>query len=747
MKKTKLLKPILASLIIESLFISSLSAAEQACQLDPKTEQLLTELNSLNSSSTSALNALVARQKTVKNLKTKASEELKKLKSIDEKEQQANINRKKEEIDLNNKEIDQYSKTSVQINEVQLTDKDLNIKTQIQVQPEDEDFAPVDMSGGKAFQAQDIIWHNASINTISKAAEIGQKGPLSDYFKIHGYNKLNYVLNNANDFSNFGRCLKDDDYQKTKDCDAFVPPANNIDPQKREQYFFEMENESSNYFQAFKITNKTKVQTDAATPSFNKLVDSQVVKPQAEEIVIPKNKHDNRFDAAADFTQVPPEKVKNTLNIPFLNKANKSNAENTTDNVNQFASFLIKENITNASSYTIVPTMPADLSDEDEKAYAYHMELGTLSNLELLFARPVDMNKDEMVQAFKHRMKDQINEDRRNASLYDDKCLQSMKNSRENPPRISKDNIKVCAELSQKFVNTLEDYDSRIAQDVKRLKQEMNKKFDDTFYAVEDLKLSVVKEAYASCKEKNNQFSTELSHSIYPCSQAAGNKIMQLTTISNLGESSITIARRISDSDLRNYTPKEEASKIRELCQTVMDRQSREIENVKKLENESQSFVSSYCRSKNFINKSASSESDKPRRIQQNALSQREKNYHMSMSTDGSNKIIYTPKQSFAEGFVRALVNNLATAAPGYMNYFQQGLMIDTMRSDGFIKKQALHNYKFYQNNLLAGQLPWTNSLTSFGYTVNSNLSYPINSTTTSTSLSGTGIGSGDFSF
>lgn len=739
MKKTKLLKPILASLIIESLLISPLSAANQ-CNIDEGKQQLLDQLNRENLDTTYALYVMGTRLKNVRDLKENAIKKISSLKSVDEKEQHQNKLNHDKVIEENNKPIEDFSTTEMLIRKVELKDNNLHLSIQIESTGESGVISERTAMAVKAYN------FNKSISSFELALKQGQKEALSDYLAKNKYEKLQYILKNTNDYKEFGRCLSDENFQKSENCDVFAPTLSNKDPVARAKYFLELEEESDNYYQQFKNVEIEETKLSAGQKNYNQILDKTLPNRQmVNSNVIPKNKHLNVFDPLSlkamkeNNTQNPiSQKNANYFSnkLPFSKKVD-TNDIKTKQNINEIANYILNENITNVGNHIITVKMPNNASIDMQKAYAYHSEVGKLSNLELLFLKPVEniYDKNEIVNAFTDRLETQLNETRNLAKKYEEDCLISLKNNIKNPGKIPDEKMEVCSGHSQQFVTSLDDYASNISQGVNELKSSMDSKLDDKFYAVEELKLSLLKEAYAKCKTENSLFNPSAGIVIYPCAQISSTKSMGFSNISNFGESSIFIAKNITEADLKKRD--DDIDKKQVACEVILKD--------KKIDNNS--LIFNYCNQVNVqINESHKKIALNKRRNEQQ-MRETEKNYHLSMSTDGSNKIIKTPKQSFSEGFVRALVNNLATAAPGYMNYFQQGVMIDAMRSDGFIKKQALHNYKFYQNNVLAGQLPWYNSLSTFGYTVNSNLTYPINSTTTSTSLSGTGIGSGDFSF
>ena len=103
MKKTKLLKPILASLIIESLLIAPLAAAENSCKPNQSAIDVLSRLNDLNRPVTEAQTGLDSRLKDVKTMEefkarmkqldkltNKVFNKVNSLPSMDSKEQERN---------------------------------------------------------------------------------------------------------------------------------------------------------------------------------------------------------------------------------------------------------------------------------------------------------------------------------------------------------------------------------------------------------------------------------------------------------------------------------------------------------------------------------------------------------------------------------------------------------------------------------------------------------------------------------
>lgn len=744
MKKTKLLKPIFASLIIESLFISSFSAiAAEACNLSTEEQLLLNELTNMNKNSSDSINLLAIRSSRINELKDKTIKQIESLKSIDTKEQKENDSIAQKKLDDKNRPIDHYSKTSIQLDTIQLVADGLNIKSSIYVQPNNEEISPV-FTNENVGKATTSYWYDRSIDTFTTAIKSGQEHALSKYLKAQNFNKLNYILENTNDLDNFGKCIENQELQQTDKCDAFIPPIESKDPEKRSQYFSDLRSESDDYYQRYQVVGQKTFQANADTKSYNDMINDYYQKKEDKKssLELPQNKNLNKIDINSKNLEVIAEKENKSTQNRFFNRAIATkNAAKTEDNVNEIARYLIKENITNKSEGNSITPHPLENPTlEESKAYEYQVKLGKLSNLELLFARPVSnlYDKNENKIAFEERLHKQINEDTKHASDYDRLCLQSMRYSRENPPKIESANNEECARLSQKFINSLDEYDKNIKESIDHLKKKLS--FDDNFYAIEDLKLAIVKNSYQKCKKNSPHASLDFASEIYPCSQITGNKTMEFTNISNLGSESIKIATKVDQSVLETKDESADREKIYKSCEIVMSNKKKEFVAAEK------SYINDFCNShisEAQKNKSASDRLTRQKKAQMDRMS---RNYHASMSTDGSDKVIYTPKQSFAEGFVRALVNNLATAAPGYMNYFQQGVMIDTMKNEGLLKKQALHNYKFYESNILSGQLPWYNSLSSFGYTINSNITYPFTSTT-STTLSGSGIGSSVISF
>lgn len=767
MKKTKLLKPILASLIIESLLIAPLAAAENSCKPNQNAIDVLSRLNDLNRPVTEALTGLDSRLKDVKTMEefkahmkqldkltNKVFNKVNSLPSMDSKEQERNKELVKNNVEQkshadNSLNSFNFSAKSIQINSVTLNDGNLNLQTEVYVQPNDEEYSPVSLDG-KQGTAMVASWHDRSIQTITNAAKKGEKEVLSQYFQTKKYDKLDYILKNTNDFKGFGKCLQDPDYQKTDKCDDFIDKEAARDPEKREKYFHALRLESEDYFEKYKVTGIKKIDADENTQSYSAYLDNQYKEPSSENAKVAE-KSSSKIDSnsikpevvqAIASNKVPPSLLGT---IPGLKRLaplpQNKNAAGTMGNVNAIAQFLLDENISNKKNYIITPRMKENPSVIEEKYYEYHTRLGELSNLELLFARQIDgiENDEETPLQFQNRLISQLDVDKKLASQYDAECLESFKHSAE-PKAIPEDKKETCARLSNTFINTLSDYKTKVQEGLKYISSSIEEKLTPNFYAAETLKLAVAKESYQDCLKQNPNFSTTPKNLIYPCAQVRGGGKFEFSTIANLGDDSIVIAKKITQEDLKSKNTAKENQEIIDSCALLMPE-------LQKNSNSISSPIHDYCQRKGLeINTQKEVYAKNKKRIEE-AKSQEEKNYHLSMSTDGSNRLIKTPKQSFAEGFVRALVNNLATAAPGYMNYFQQGVMIDTMRSDGFLKKQALHNYKFYQNNIMAGQLPWYNSLSSFGYTVNSNLSYPINSTNVGTSLSGSGIGTGNFSF
>lgn len=772
MKKTKLLKPILASLIIESLLIAPLAAAENSCKLSQSTIEVLSRLNDQTRPVMQAVTGLDSRLRDVKAMegfknrikeidliKDKVTNAVNSLNSVDLKDKARNKKYVEETTKQKNNVTEplssfEFSTKSIQINSVTLQDGNLNLQTEVYVQPNDEEFSPVSTDGQQG-TAMVASWHDSSIQTITNAAKKGEKEVLSQYFQTKKYNKLDYILKNTNDFKGFGKCLQDPDYQKTDKCDDFIDKENSRDPEKREKYFHALKLESEEYFEKYKVTDIKKLNADEKNPSYSAYLKNQYEEPVLEKAAV---KGPEKSSSKIDSNSVKPEVVQAIASnkvssssligtIPLLNKwapsAQNKNAEETTRNINSIAQFLIDQNISNKRNDLITPTMKENPSLIEEKYYEYHTTLGELSNLELLFSSQIDgiSNMEETPLQFKNRLVNQIELDRESAKRYDAECLDSYKQSSENPKKIPDDKREICAKLSDQIITTLNDYKTKIQEGLKYVSYSIEENLTDEFYAAETLKLAVAKESYQDCLKQNPSFSTTPENLIYPCAQARGGGQFELSTIANLGNNSIVIAKKITKENLTSKNTDKENREILDSCAILTSKLQKNSNSI------SSSPIQEYCQRKSQEINTQKEISAKNKQRFEEARSQEDKNYHLSMSTNGSNSIIKTPKQSFAEGFVRALVNNLATAAPGYMNYFQQGVMIDTMRSDGFLKKQALHNYKFYQNNIMAGQLPWYNSLSSFGYTVNSNLSYPINSTTVGTSLTGTGIGTGNFSF